>query len=456
MLNISFKSVTPYINKSEFTSYQTIERRSNSKGVIKVLLVILFVFVGTMFLPWTQNIRSNGYVTTLNPYDKPQNIQALVGGKIQSWYVKEGDVVSVGDTIVILTEAKEEYLDPELLLNTKEQQIAKSKSADAYLVKRKYLIEQISALTENRDSKLRQLSIKGDQINLDILTTKIDLEAAQIKVENATNQLDRMQVMFDQGIKSLTDLEARKLAFREATAYQTSIENKLNKHENEKKDLIQEIDVVKTLYEQNVAKTEAEIQSTDSYRYDILGETNKLQSKFNQIEQRQNAFVITSPVHGRITKVLKNGIGEFVKAQDDIATIVPTDFQKAVELYIEPNDMPLIKEGKKVRIQFDGWPAVVFSGWPNNSFGTFGGQVVAIDNDISMNGKYRVLVVESEPHKPWPKLIRIGSGARGLLLLNEVKIYYELWRQLNGFPPDFYTDQKMEDVKTKAPIRKVK
>jgi len=153
---------------------------------------------------------------------------------------------------------------------------------------------------------------------------------------------------------------------------------------------------------------------------------------------------------------LKNGIGEYVKSQENIATIVPTEFEKAVELYIEPNDMPLIKEGKKVRIQFDGWPAIIFSGWPDNSFGTFGGEVYAIDNDISENGKYRILVIEDTSEKTWPDLIRIGSGARGLLLLNDVKVYYEIWRQLNGFPPDFYNLEVTKKVKNKSPLRKYK
>lgn len=107
-------------------------------------------------------------------------------------------------------------------------------------------------------------------------------------------------------------------------------------------------------------------------------------------------------------------------------------------------------------MQFDGWPAIVFSGWPNNSFGTFGGEVFTIDNEISDNGKYRILVVEDDSEKSWPDLIRIGSGVQGLLLLNDVRIYYEIWRQLNGFPPDFYTGDQEKKIKRKAPLKKIK
>ncbi len=456
MLNITHTSVSKYVNKADFKSYKNLASRSNSKALLKMLIFLLVISFGGMFLPWTQNIRSKGYVTTLNPFDKPQNIQPLIGGRIAAWEVKEGDLVSIGDTIALLTEAKEAYLDPDLLANTKQQQSAKEKSAEAYLLKSKLLREQLFSLRNNRDSKLDQLKIKQEQLDLKITTTKLDLEAALTYVKNASNQLDRMEIMYDKGIKSLTDLEEKRLSKREAIAKQNSLENKIIQYKNDKQNLLQEIKVVNTDYLQKVAKIESEIQSADSYRFSLLGETNKIQSKVNQITQRQDAFVIRSPINGRITKVLKNGIGEYVKAQESIVTIVPTAFQKAVELYIKPFDMPLIKEGKKVRLQFDGWPAIVFSGWPENSFGTFAGKVFAIDNDISENGKYRILVIEDDTEKSWPELIRIGSGAQGLLLLNDVKVYYELWRQLNGFPPDFYNPENNKLIKKKAPIRKIK
>jgi adhesin transport system membrane fusion protein len=456
MLNITEKSISPYIDTAQYGSYRYLESKSNTRAVWKVLIVISIIGLLCMFLPWTQNIRSKGYVTTLNPYDKPQYIQALIGGQIEEWFVTEGDIVSIGDTIVRLSEAKADYLDPELLSNTKEQQLAKLRSAEAYKTKRGFLQEQIRAIKEYQGSKLEQLTIKQEQVGLEVATSELDLEAADTYAENATNQLKRMETMYNSGIKSLTDLESKRLSNREALAKRNSITNKLNKFQTEKQSLLQEIEIINTEYEQKLAKLESEINSADSYRYSLMGESNKLQSKYNEIEQRQGSFIITSPINGRITKVLINGIGEYVKAQESLVTIVPTNFKKAVELYIIPNDMPLIKEGKKVRVQFDGWPAIVFSGWPDNSFGTFGGRVFAVDNDISENGKYRILVIEDDAEKPWPNLIRIGSGAQGLLLLNDVSIYYEIWRQLNGFPPDFYVSEKTVLIKNKAPIKKFK
>ncbi len=456
MLNISLKSVAQYIEKGNYDSYKTLSSRSHSKSLLKILIALTIIFIIGMFLPWTQNIRSNGTVSTLNPYDKPQNIQALIGGRIEKWYVTQGDIVNVGDTIVKLTEAKEEYFDPNLLANTNEQRRAKLQSAQAYVDKSNFLSEQLLTLDNLQNSKLQQLEIKQQQIDLELESLQQEKIAANTYLENSQKQLKRMQLMFDKGIKSLTDLETKRLSNREAEAKFLAVDNKLLKLKNDKLNISQEVELTKSDYQQKRAKIESEISSADSYRYTLLGESNKLESKVNQLEQRNKAFIITSPISGRINKVLQNGIGEYIKSQDNIATIVPDTYQKAVELYVNPVDMPLIQKGKEVRLQFDGWPAIVFSGWPNNSFGTFGGKVYSIDNDISDNGKYRLLVIEDDVEKPWPDLIRIGSGARGLLLLNDVKVYYELWRKLNGFPPDFYNPEDSKKVKNKVPIRKVK
>jgi hypothetical protein len=108
---------------------------------------------------------------------------------------------------------------------------------------------------------------------------------------------------------------------------------------------------------------------------------------------------------------------------------------------------------------FDGWPSIVFSGWPNSSYGTFGGEVVAIDNFISQNGKYRILVSQDPEEESWPLGLRVGSGAVSMALLKDVPIWYEIWRKLNGFPADYYWSEESmgdEEVKTKAPLKSVK
>ena len=117
------------------------------------------------------------------------------------------------------------------------------------------------------------------------------------------------------------------------------------------------------------------------------------------------------------------------------------NFDFAAEIFVDPIDLPLLQVKEKVRLQFDGWPAIVFSGWPNVSHGTYGGEIYAIDRYISQNGKYRVLIKPDPDDYPWPEALRFGSGVSSMILLKDVPIWYELWRKINGFPPDYYKNE---------------
>jgi hypothetical protein len=158
---------------------------------------------------------------------------------------------------------------------------------------------------------------------------------------------------------------------------------------------------------------------------------------------------ILAPQDGYITKAYYSGVGETIKEGASIVSIMPSNYDLAVELYIDPIDLPLLKKGKEVRIQFDGWPAIVFSGWPNASYGTYGGRVYAIDQFINENGKYRILVQQDSSEYGWPEALRFGSATSNMILLKDVPIWYELWRKINGFPPDYYITKEKPKFKRK-------
>ena len=148
-----------------------------------------------------------------------------------------------------------------------------------------------------------------------------------------------------------------------------------------------------------------------------------------------------------MNKAIKGGIGETFKEGEKLINIMPSNYQLAVEMYVRPIDLPLIHIGENVRIQFDGWPAIVFSGWPNVSYGTYGAKVIAIENFISDNGMYRVLLAPDKDDHEWPDAIRVGSGTKNIALLDNVPIWFELWRQINSFPPNFISLKELQKLK---------
>jgi hypothetical protein len=157
-------------------------------------------------------------------------------------------------------------------------------------------------------------------------------------------------------------------------------------------------------------------------------------------------YYIIAPQSGQIVQARNTGIGEVVKEGEMLVHIVPDRIDYAVEMYVRPADLPLVATGQKVRFLFDGFPAIVFSGWPEASYGTYQGIVSAIETDVSANGKFKLMVSEDKAYRPWPKELRMGAGANGIALLKNVRLWYELWRNINSFPPDYYKPKK-EDTK---------
>jgi len=280
----------------------------------------------------------------------------------------------------------------------------------------------------------------------------MNLEAAITNYHIAEKQYQRMEQLHQNGLKSLTDLETRKLKLQETQAKKIGAENKLLGSRNQLINAVVELSSIENQYRDKLSKAESEKYTAMSSMYDAEVLVTKMQNQYMNYEVRTGYYYITAPQNGYVTKAIRSGIGETVKEGEDLVSIMPAQYDLAVALYVRPMDLPLIKLREHVRFMFDGWPTIVFSGWPNLSYGTFGGEVVAIDNFISQNGKYRILVAPDPEDVAWPEALRVGSGANGMALLNNVPIWYELWRHMNGFPPDYYREQ----AKSKSGIPEIK
>lgn len=438
MLNISEEDVTNHIPVEGHTALQKVEAKISGK-VFRNIMIGVFLFALVMiFLPWTQNFRAKGNITALNPGQRPQTINSVIAGKIEKWFVQEGQLVEKGDTILFISEIKEKFFDPNLLSRTEQQLKAKEMSANSYMEKVKALDNQIDALITTSRLKLQQARNKLEQAKLKVQSDSMDWQAAITDYNIAKVQFGRMESLYADGLKSLTDLETRKLKLQQTNAKKISAENKLLASRNELLNAQVEIVSIRAQYNDDIAKAESSKYSAFSSLYTAEAEVTKLQNEYTNFQLRNGMYYILAPQSGYVTKAIRTGIGEIIKEGDQIVSIMPSKYDLAVEMYVKPIDLPLVNKGEKVRIQFDGWPAIVFSGWPNTSYGTYGGTVFAIDNFISDNGLYRVLVVPDPDDHPWPKGIRVGAGANNMVLLKDVPIWYELWRQINGFPPDYY------------------
>ncbi len=450
MLNISRNRVLGKLERSKYSSLSRVEAKVSPNVMRRLLVVFSGVFLIMMFVPWTQNINARGNVTTLRPDQRPQTIHSIIAGRIERWYVQEGDVVQRGDTIVFISEIKDEYFDPELLDRTQQQIRSKELSVSSYMEKVKALDNQIDGLAVKNKLEQEKAVNKLEQARLKVVSDSIDLKAANIKHQTAKQQYNRYKKLHADGLKSTTELENRELTMQKALAEKISAENKLLSSRNGAINASIELGAIATQYRNEIAKAESQKFTAMSNMYDAEAVVTKMQNQYTNYSVRTGMYYITAPQNGYITRTISTGLGETIKEGEEIVSIMPTGYDLAIEMYIDPVDLPLLEKDQQVRIQFDGWPAIVFSGWPNTSYGTYGGLVYAVDNYISENGKYRILVSPDPNDHSWPDALRVGAGTSNMLLLKDVPIWYELWRKINGFPPDYYKKNAAKTLKSES------
>ena len=449
MLNISHNQLNKTIDLSKFKSGQNLMDKVYYQYFNRFLLAAALILIIVLFLPWTQNISGQGIVTTLKPNQRPQHIQSQIPGRIEEWFVQEGDFVKQGDTILRISEVKSDYFDDKLVERTNDQIQAKASSVIAYEGKVDALNRQIEALRNEQKLKLQQTRNKLLQSHLKVKSDSIDLEAAKTNLKIAETRLNRIQTLQEEGLKAIKDVEEKRLKLQETQAKFISQENKYLVSQNEVINARLELSRTNTTFADKISKAESDMFTAQSSGFDTQAQVTKLENSYSNYKKRNSLLYVTAPQTGYINKVLTGGIGITFKEGAELVGIMPAQYDLAVETFVRPIDLPLIHPDEKVRVQFDGWPAIIFSGWPNVSYGTYGAKVVAIERFISPNGKYRILLAPDESDHDWPEAIRVGSGAKTIALLEDVPIWFELWRQINSFPPNYYQPEEGKSMGAK-------
>lgn len=438
MLNITPKKSS---EQQEFDrrygTLNTLNTPSEAKKIANWIIIIMGLFFIAMFLPWQQNIRARGEMTALMPQDRPQKIQCPIDGTIAKWNVAEGQKVDSGQVLLTIAEVKDKYIDPDMILRLEEGIFAKGEAIGAKRDKVEAKERQLTALEDGLKIKLKQFDNKIQQALLKVESDSIAWEASKIDLKNADRQHSANQELYAKGLISLTKLEGVRSKYQQAVSKEVASRTKFEMAINEYQNAILGKNVTRNEMLDKIAKTDSELSTTLSDIADSEGALAKARNELSSMEVRAGMRVIRAPQNGVVVQALSSGIGENVKSGQVLLTLVPEDPHLAAAIYIKTMDVPLIEEGRHVRLRFDGWPSIQFSGWPSVSVGTFGGKVEVVDFVNQPDGTFRVLITQDlhEKDEEWPEELRMGTGVFGWVMLEEVPIWYELWRQINGFPP---------------------
>ena len=339
----------PITHKIPLKSFDLIYRNHRVSKVKNWFIGTMLLLIVVLFLPWTQNIKSKGNITTLRQEQRPQDIVSPIPGKIVKWWIKEGDFVKKGDTILQLTEIKEEYLDPNLVNRTKEQLEAKKGTIEYYRGKVGTAKTQIEALTNSRILKIEQLKNKLQQLENKLTGEKAELQAAANDFELSKDQFNRQQKMYNEGLVSQTQLQQRNVATQNALSKKIGFENKIAQTQQEIINVQIEQNSVQQDYAEKISKAEGDKLQSLSMAATGKGEVAKLENQVVNYTIRNGMYILLAPQNGQFVQAKKSGLGEIVKEGEIISTIVPEKTDYAVEMFVRPIDLPLISKGQKVR-----------------------------------------------------------------------------------------------------------
>ncbi len=404
---------------------------------------LAFALCGLFWVPWQQSVAGSGRVVALDPLDRPQTIEATIDGQVIEWYVREGTHVKKGEPLVKIADN-----DPELLSRLRASVEAAKEKLKAGQDKISTYHDQIRFYESARDL---QISIAQSQLEIARQKLRGDSEALAAAEANRTfaeQVYNRTQLLFEKKLVSPQDVEAETNKVAKARTDEAKAKADLVASQREMKVKEDYIEYARTDAAAKISEGQSKLREAEG---DVAASRDTV-LKAERDLARFETQVVEAPRDGKVVRLIANqgGKGRQVKSGEPLLEFVPDCGSLAVEIFVDGNDAPWVGADRDVRLQFEGWPAVQFTaGWPQAALGTYGGKVLLVDATDSGNGKFRVLVVPTtdqgtDVEPAWPGInphtddvrreLRQGVRVNGWILLNQVTLGYELWRQLNGFP----------------------
>lgn len=432
-------------HERHFTSLRLVKSSQRVVRVARVLFCWLIVSIVAMaLLPWQQTTRGSGRLVAYHPTERPQTIESPIYGRIIRWgdNIIEGARVEKDQMILEMRDndpGRAGRLALQVLAVQEKLSLAQTK-ADTYA-------RQVIDLTEAREQVIEAGRQMLEEARRKVEAEQHAVEGAEAAVSQTRINYERQRNLMEKGLTSGLAFEKERRSYEEAVAKKKAADRYVEAAQNY-------LQAKQAELEQKSREAQTKVDYARAMQQEALGEVALARKELAEMEGKQAQFesrVVTAPKTGIILRLMANDNAEMLKEGDPLFTIVPETSERAVELWIPGNDISLVTLGREVRLQFEGWPAVQFaSGWPQLAFGTFGGHVAAIDATDNGKGQFRVLV-RPDQQDPWPSEIFLRQGARanGWVMLSTVKLGFEIWRQLNGFPPNLegYEDSGDKDVK---------
>ncbi|MDB5979598.1 MAG: Type secretion rane fusion protein HlyD [Pseudomonas sp.] len=301
------------------------------------------------------------------PSSKVQVIQNLEGGIVTEIFVREGQMVNKGDTLLRLD-------DTRFLSNKGESE------ADRYALVAQ--VERLSAEAEGRpfklspeviskapqvaadelslyDSRQRRLTSEKATLNQQLLQKTQELAEFRSKQDQYRNSLGLLQQEMNMsaplvGTGAVSPVEILRLK-RSAVEVRGSLDAttlaipRAEAAINEIKSKVQESEFV---FRSDASK------DLNEKRTDL----SKLTATSIAIDDRVSRTTVVSPVHGIIKTMKVNTIGGVVQPGSDMVEVVPLEDNLLIEAKVRPQDVAFLHPGQPAMVKFSAYDYTIYGG----------------------------------------------------------------------------------------------
>lgn len=361
---------------------------------IIILLTVMLVWAN--FAKLDEVAVATGHVS---PESKTKVVQHLEGGIVDQLFVKEGDMVKEGASLVRLNLAtsgvnREELavrLDAQIL--TKARLEAEANGTQLKLPEEVAAKRAIQAQAEQRayEAELRELASTRSRLQQQVKQKELEVQELESKRRAISNNYKLGQERLRMSNELLKNNLTPKMEHLSLQADVEQMEGELRTLGPSIQRASAAVAEIKQQMEQELLKFRREAQTK-------LGEAEQAIARLTELlheatDQGRRAE-IKSPIEGIVKNIRFNTIGGVVKPGDAIMEIVPTGDKLVVDGRLNPTDRGYVSEGQHAVVKISTYDFI--------RYGSLDGSVILVGSDSSADEKgvpYFRVVVETE--KTW-------------------------------------------------------
>ena len=376
-----------YTHNQEFDSLSDndnslppINRWTSLAGVFLIGTVIASITLSS-WVKYNVTIKAAAIV---RPIGETRVVQPKIEGTIKSILVKENQIVKQGEIIAILDTDQLLIKKSQLEEGIKQSKLqimqiyAQNRVLNNQIMAEKRVVERIIAaaredlLRNQREYQERRINTENELMTAEVNIEKelVDLEKAEVDLEFAKVDRDRYEKLSKIGAIGNREFEQKQLVVKQISLTLESAKKAVDiaqiKIKSNKAAINPTTAMVKMAEQriaQEIAKGEANIAVLNKEReiliqrlLEIQTQIKQSQKELQQLENQRKNSIILSTSNGIIFKLNLRNSGQFVRAGESIAEVVPNNAPLVIKAMIPTAEINKIAINQKVQLRVDACP----------------------------------------------------------------------------------------------------